>query len=74
MGTTSKGSNGSCLASFPDVHSLFLYSSDIFTYYYAPHVYIFILFVYVMQTVINIVSCVSCKLNKLNLIERLNKF
>ena len=71
MGTTSKGSNGSCLASFPDVHSLFLYSNDIFTYYYAPHVYIFMLFVYVMQTVINIVSC---KLNKLNLIERLNKF
>ena len=31
------------------VYIYFLYSSDIITYYYVPHVYNFMLFVYVMK-------------------------
>ena len=44
------------------VYIYFLYSSDIITYYYVPHVYNFMLFVYV-------INIVSCTLNKLNWIE-----
>ena len=53
VGTTCKGSNGSCLASLSGVH-LLLYSSDNITYYDVPHVYIFMLFVYVIKLLLKL--------------------
>ena len=48
MGTTSKGSNGSCLASLPDVHLLFNIPVILLLIIMCL-VYIFMLFVYVIK-------------------------